>query len=78
MDVGGANDFEMSEQNKRIRPFLAENCMKRRHNNVFEWGDLVIQIDCDSYIKSVDFQKRMYVSIYDKITDTIMPFFRTC
>lgn len=64
----------MSELNKRIRHFLSETCQEQRHNNCFAWGSLRIQLDPDSPIDGVEFQERVYVSIYDSHTDTIMRF----
>jgi hypothetical protein len=74
MDVGGANDFEMSEKNKRIRKFLANTCQEQRTLNCFSWGSLRIQICPDSPLKGVEFNEGVYVSIYDPLTDTMMQF----
>lgn len=74
LDVGGANDFEMSKLNQRIREFLEDTSQDHRSKNCFAWGKLRIQLDPDSPIKGVEFQERVYVSIYDPRTDTMLQF----
>lgn len=61
-------------KNMVIRHFLSETCQEERHKNCFAWGSLRIQLDPDSPINGVEFQERVYVSIYDPHTDTIMRF----
>lgn len=69
-------DFIIGKGHKNmvIRHFLSETCQEQRHNNCFAWGSLRIQLDPDSPIKGVEFEERVYVSIYDPHTDTIMQF----
>lgn len=64
----------MSEQNKRIREFLATTCQEQRSLNTFSWGSLFIQLGPDSPIKGVEFKEGVYVSIYDPGTDTMLQF----
>lgn len=61
-------------KNMVIRHFLSETCQEQRHNNCFAWGSLRIQLDPDSPIDGVEFPERVYVSIYDPHTDTMMQF----
>lgn len=69
-------DFIIGKGHKNmvIRHFLSETCQEQRRNNCFAWGSLRIQLDPDSPIKGVEFEERVYVSIYDPHTDTIMQF----
>lgn len=61
-------------KNMAIRHFLTETCQDQRHNNCFAWGSLRIQLDHDSPVKGLEFEERVYVSIYDPNTDTMMRF----
>lgn len=64
----------MSELNAKIRNFLQETAPKQIHKNLFSWGSLRIRMDHDSPIQGVEFKERLYVSVYDPGTDTMLQF----
>lgn len=64
----------MSKKNAKVRNFLSGTCQEHRTKNCFAWGSLRIQLDHDSPVKGVEFEERVYVSVYDPRTDTMMQF----
>lgn len=61
-------------KNKRIREFFEKTAPEQIHKNLFSWGKLRIRMDPDSPIKGVEIKERLYVSVYDPGTDTMLQF----
>lgn len=64
-----------SHKNKVVREFLTETCQNQIHNNLFEFGNLQVQLDPDSPWRGVNFTERLYISVYDTKTEVTMRFY---